>query len=84
MAQISANFESRQTPLFEEKIIPETQIYDFQYENQTNDETHLMDTDQLTEGCCLCPEGAKIQNTLIEHLQLEHQSGEILLSHLIV
>lgn len=59
---------------FEHKNISEYPNHVYQ-ETGTNDEAQ-MDTDQLAEVCCLCPEGVKMQMMLIEHLQIEHEHGE--------
>ena len=40
-----------------------------------NNSTTFKDSDIL-ESCCLCADGCEIQNSLIEHLENEHQNGE--------
>lgn len=75
MSSENTFYEVKRESSFEERNIQESENFDYQNENQTIDDAP-MDTDQLADSCCLCPEGYKMQNLLIEHLQAEHQNGE--------
>lgn len=54
----SENFAVKEEP-FEEFFVPETIL-------------HFASTKHDSEQCCMCPEGLKIQNFLIDHLNNEH------------
>lgn len=46
------------------EMSPTSEYSDYVYE-----EAEQFDT------CCLCPEGTKLQNQLIKHLQIQHPNG---------
>lgn len=79
MSRENTFYEVKREPSFEERNIQESQNFDYQNLDQSENpaiDDAPMDTDQLADSCCLCPEGFKMQNLLIEHLQAEHQNGE--------
>lgn len=45
------------------------------YQDNYDQHTNVLNLDNL-EACCLCFDGCKIQNTLIEHLQNDHPNGK--------
>lgn len=70
MSENGIFFEVKEEPCFEEKIVDE-----HSYEDYTEPDA---DEEDRFETCCLCPEGTRLQNVLIHHLQTDHSGKQLI------